>query len=150
MPLSEQNLDCHISAVGVVFVSNLFFLVMSRVAVIFVVISAILHPSNETVDGFVTHKNGQVMHLNFSTQGILWQSVLLCCRKNMPLSLLNALAFGFIQSFVFQVSALLLHDTEDLSTNRCISIYLCHKLPPSSPFKLHHIWYREEKWLWTL
>lgn len=139
MPLSEQNLDCHISAVGVVFVSNLFFSSNVQSGSHFVVISAILHPSNETVGGFVTHKNGQVMHLNFSTQGILWQSVLLCCRKNMPLSLLNSLAFGFIQSFVFQVFALLLHDTEDLSMNRHISIYLCHKLPPLSPFKLHHI-----------
>lgn len=48
--------------------------------------------------------------MNFSTQGILQHSVLLCCRKNVLLSWSNVLAFGFIWSFVFQEFTLrLLH-----------------------------------------
>lgn len=49
---------------------------------------------------FVIYKNGQFMSMNFSTQAILWHTVLLCCRKNVLLSWPNILAFSFIWSFV--------------------------------------------------
>lgn len=50
------------------------------------------------------------MSINFSTQGILWHSVLLCCKKNVLLSWPNMLAFGFIWSFVLHEFTLpLLH-----------------------------------------